>query len=188
MNIFLLMYVIIRFLKAVAANRDDNNRGATKHTTSDPPDSVFDHLILCSSCSFSLFRFGPMSWATLKESTCSGVSEWRGCFVLRDGGATRTGSKQFSSCTSMPPRSLSYFSEFQLSFFFFFFSGIVIEWKKKKQTPCFTIKLVDQLPPHQSITQRYTITSEMLEGRFYQPWWFYLSGAELCLETLHYVI
>jgi len=60
-NIFLLLYVIICFLKAVAANRDDNNRGATKHTTSDPPDSVFYHLILCFPSSFSLFRFGPMS-------------------------------------------------------------------------------------------------------------------------------
>lgn len=75
-NIFLLMYVIIWFLKAVAANRDDNNGWATKHTTSDPPDSVFHHLLLCSVFSSSLFRFGPMSWAALKESTCSGVSEW----------------------------------------------------------------------------------------------------------------
>lgn len=115
------------------------------------------------------------------------VSEWRGCFVLRDGGATRTGSKQFSSCISMPPRSLSYFSvsTFLLLLLILLQNCDWIEWKK--QTPCLTIKLVDQLP-HQSITQRYTITSSMLEGQFYQPLWFYLSGAELYLETLHYVI
>lgn len=45
-----------------------------------------------------------MSWTTLKESTCRGVSEWTTCFVLQDGEATRTGSKLFSSCTFMPPR------------------------------------------------------------------------------------